>query len=222
MYFHLTAAAETLFGDFHAIASPCETLPQDGLNWWVDARTLQDSEGGGNVPVCLMVEDISRYALIFTYTGPRFAEQLPAVLSTRLATHMALTLGMETSHSRRDADTFIDLYQQLAQRLVSRLRFQPAAEMDASVGETFDELAEELRARPRLPRSLNEMIEAEVHANQRIRAIHNDSVMPHEQFAQLMGLYVTSNLMSDTEAERFLNRLGESIGVENASLIRSG
>jgi hypothetical protein len=214
MYFHLTAAAETLFKDHYTIEPTPAAMPQDGLNWWVDLRLIQDASTKQQVPTCLMVEDISRYALIFTYTGPKFIEHLPAILTARLATHMALLLGVNET-SAHDTDTLIDLYQRLAQQLVDRLHFCHDG-LDETVSETFDELAAELAQSPRLPESIHQMIEAEVHANQLIRSIRHDSVMPHEQFAQLMNLYVTSNLMSNTEAEQFLNRLGEQVGVPNA------
>jgi len=217
MYFHLTPAAETLFKDHYTIEPPTAAMPQDGLNWWVDVRLIRDATTGRNVPTCLMVEDISRYALIFTYTGPNFIEQLPGILSSRLATHMALLLGVNESANADDAATLVSLYQRLTQQLVDKLHFCLNG-LDETVIETFDELAGELAELPRLPESMGEMIEAEVHANQIIRSIREDSVMPHEQFAQLMGLYVTSNLMSDAEAEQFLNRLGESVGVANAPL----
>lgn len=217
MYFHLTPAAETLFKDHYPIESAPTTLPQDGLNWWVDVRLIRHAATGQAVPTCLMVEDISRYALIFTHTGPNFVEQLPSVLTSRLATHMALLLGVNESATADEAATLVDLYQRLAQRLVDALHFCHSTP-DETVIETLDELAGELAEQPHLPESLAEMIEAEVHANQLIRSIRDDSVMPHEQFAQLMGLYVTSNLMNDKEAEQFLNRLGESVGIANAPL----
>ncbi len=221
MYFHLTPTAENLFKDHYPIEATPSALPKNGLNWWVDVRLIRDPGTGKNVPTCLMVEDISRYAFIFTYTGSNFAEHLPGILTSRLATHMALLLGTHTSPNADEADSLVDLYQRLAQQLVDELHFCHDG-LDETINETFDELAGELAELPRLPESMGEMIEAEVHANQMIRSIRDDSVMPHEQFAQLMGLYVTSNLMSDTEAERFLNHLGESVGVANAPLNGKG
>jgi hypothetical protein len=166
-----------------------------------------------------MVEDISRYAFIFTYTGPNFAERLPQVLTSRLTTHMALLLGVDEHADTETVNRTITLYQHMAETLVGDFTFfQQKA--DASIEETFYELKQELQALDKLPSSIHEMIEAEVHANQHIRSIANDSVMPHEQFAQLLNLYVTSRLMDTQEAEHFLNRLGESVGLAPQKLQR--
>lgn len=209
MYFHLRERAEALFKSHFPLQPVVNPLPQTGLNWWVDVRKVTD-ETGHEVPVCLMVEDISRYALIFTYVSENFLAHLPQVLSNRLATHMALLLEQNSPEAM---DSRVELYQTLANQLVDDLSFYHDG-FNQDILITMDELASELKALDKLPQTLGEMIEAEVHANQQVRNLGvEDSVMPHVQFAQLLNLFITSRMLSTEQAEAFLNKLADQIGL---------
>ncbi|WP_294949720.1 hypothetical protein [Sulfurivirga sp.] len=214
MHLHLTKRARALFDDSVNIAPAADTLPTTGLNWWVDVVPVTDAENGEQVPVCMLVEEISRYALLFPWAGPQFVSHFRSVVETRLTTHMALLFDMAGQQGDRDAmEETLDLMRTMAARLTERLDFH-AARPDESVLETFAELKAELEALPTLPRTQAQAVEQDVHANQQVRSIGNDSVMPHEQFAQLLNLYITSQLMDRDEAERFVHHLHQTIQPE--------
>lgn len=214
MHFHLRKRTEALFKNHFPLQPAANTLPHSGLNWWVDVRTLTD-EQGKQVPVCFMVEDISRYALIFTYVSENFLSHLPKVLASRLATHMALLLEQNDPHAMEER---VALYQNLAHQLSEEIIIHHNA-FHQDIQTTMDELEAELKATGKVPQSMNEMIEAEVHANQQVRDLGaDDSVLPHAQFAQLLNLFVTSHMLLPDQAEAFLNKLGAQVGIAPETL----
>ena len=219
MYFYLDKEAQALFGPHYPLAAAPEALPADGLTWHVRCSRIDE------VPVCVLIERISRYALVFTWTGPEFARHLPQILARRLATHLMLLLEAPARTHREEVEALSELYRQLMSQLNASQRFLNAPAPDDALQSVWSEIRRDLQRRSEndaLPASEREMVEMDIALNRIPRAVENDdSVLPCESFRELMTLYVSARMMPPEEAKRFLDHLGEAVGIAPGPLAQS-
>ena len=209
MYFHLDSAARRFFAPHYPVQPPVSSQPVNGLSWHVHCEQI------GQVPVCVLIEHMTRYALVFTWAGPHFVRHLPQVLTRRLTTHLMLLQSPDTRTSSEEVQALTDLYRQLMEELTDTLVFLPENHYeDPAVATAWDEIRATLEACDTLPETQEEMIALEIDLNRQLRPLgSDDSIMPWEAFQELMGLYISTRLMKQDEAERFLNQLGEAVGL---------
>ena len=216
MYFHLDAEARSFFTPHYPVQPPLTEQPVNGLSWHVHFDQM------GTVPVCVLIEHMTRYALVFTWTGPQFARHLPQILTRRLTTHLMLLQSPDARTTPMEVKALTDLYRQLMEELTESITFLPEANYDdPSVETTWHEIRATLQARETLPKTQEEMIALEIELNRQTRPVgQDDSILPWEAFQELMGLYVSTRLMKEEEAERFLNHLGQAVGLAAEPLAR--
>jgi len=210
MLFYLSERAQALFEKRFPLQATPARLPQDSLNWSVEVRALQDADGK-TVPVCVLVEEVTQFALIFTYAGEQFITHFPEVFARRLAAHLTALLSNHTGHSEEELNQLAELTSVLAQEITRELHFTRGI-TSTDAAHTIDEIYQEL-AEQALPDSEAAMVEAESRLNTVPRAVGNESVLPYRDFGQLMSLYATTRLMGNAQqAQRFLDQLGRSVG----------
>ncbi|SIO17445.1 hypothetical protein SAMN05443662_1653 [Sulfurivirga caldicuralii] len=211
MLFYLSDRAQALFEKrFPLEATPAE-LPRDSLNWSVEVRAVDDVDGK-QVPVCVLVEEVTQFGLLFTFAGEQFVAHFPEVFARRLTTHLSALLSNYRGHCESELEHLADLTSALAHEITRELVFTRGV-TSADAARTIDEIYAELKGTA-LPDSEAAMVETESRLNTVPRAVGHETVLPYRDFGQLMSLYATTRMMRDpAEAERFLDQLGKSVGL---------
>ncbi len=211
MLFYLSDHAQALFEKRFPLQPTPATLPQDSLNWSVEVRSVQNANGK-TVPVCVLVEEVTQFALVFTFSGEQFIAHFPEVFARRLTAHLSALLANHSSQSEEDLHQLADLTSAMAHEITRELHFTHGVTSEDAL-RTMDEIYTELADHP-LPETEAAMVEAESRLNTVPRAVGHESVLPYQDFGQLMSLYATTRLLHDPqEALRFLDQLGKSVGL---------